>query len=428
MSITVLIADDEELERRALRRILGSIEGVEIDIVEASNGRQAIDAARNSQPDLALLDIRMPGLSGIDAARELSVVSPKTRCVFITAFESFDYAREAIRLGVDEYLLKPAEPDAVKETVRRVIDQVRSAQMESDKRVKSGVDGEKALELLERELRDALNRGTLDGVRLYSFLALRGLREGERFTLVLRPIPANRTGNPSIRHAALRKLEALAEKVIREAGWFAITGADDSEVRAAAACVLNNAPKGPLSEAVKKILDEIVERSLVDAGVRVLIGASPSFSADGPELFSAAQDALALASAEHPIIVLEPAVSETPEDRSRRLSGGGPIVARATEYIRSRLAEDLTLADVASSVSCSPFHLSRLFRLYAGDTFVRVFSRMRVEAAKALLRAGNYSVKEVGSMVGFSDQTYFARVFKKFEGLTPAEFKAERRN
>lgn len=427
MSISVLIADDEELERRALKLILGTVEDEPLEIFEASNGRQAIEIAGTARPDLALLDIRMPGTSGIDAAREFRIVSPKTRCVFITAFESFDYAREAIRLGVDEYLLKPAEPEAVVETVRRVIGQIRAARVEAERAERRGADGDIALGLLERELREALDRGILHGDRLHSFLALRGLREGERFALVVRPAVHER-GKSANRRATLRKVESIAESVLREAGWFVIAGADESEVRAVAACVVDAAPEGPLPTSGRKLLDRITERSLVGAGVRVLIGASPSFSADGPELFAAAQDALALASADHPIVVLEPSVRETAADRSSRVSSGGPVVERAIEYLRSRLAEDLSLAEVAAAVSCSPFHMSRLFRLHAGDTFVRYFTRMRVDAAKALLRSSSFSVKEIGSMVGFSDQTYFARVFKKFEGVTPAEYRAEGRS
>jgi two-component system response regulator YesN len=424
MSCSILIADDEELERRALRLILGTIDGLGFDIVEASNGRQAIDIAGKVLPDIALLDIRMPGASGIDAAREFRLVSPRTRCVFITAFESFDYAREAIRLGVDEYLLKPAEPEAVKETVLRVLEQIQRERSEAEKVERKGAEGELALDLLERELRSALDRGTLFGDRLQSFFALRGLPEGERFTLVVRPAVQNKW-NAASRRAVLKKLESIVEKVLREEGWFVISGADDSEVRTAAACVVGKKPDGPLSGSVKKLFERIAEQSLVGAGVRIFIGASPSFVADGPELFSAAQDALALASENHSIVVLEPTVGETAADTNRRVSNGGPVVDRAIEYLRSRISEDVSLSDVAAAVSCSPFHMSRLFRLYAGDTFVRFFSRMRVDAAKALLRSGEYSVKEVCSMVGFSDLTYFARVFRKFEGITPAEYKAD---
>jgi len=425
MKITVLVADDEELERRALRLILGTIEGLEVDVVEAANGRQAIEVARIARPEVALLDISMPGASGIDAARELRAVSPETRCVFITAFESFDYAREAIRLGVDEYLLKPAEPAAVRETVARAAEKTLASRAEAERLAKNGSDEAKALELLEGELRDALDRGGLDGDRLRAFLSLKGIGDGERFTLALKPVGVERESAP-IRRAALRKLSALVERTLRDAGWFGIAGADDSEVRAAGACLNNKSPSGLLPASARVLLGRIVERCLVDAGARVLVGASPAFPADGPELFTAAEDALALASAVHPIVVLEPSASESAADRGRRLSGGGPIVDRAREYMRARLSEDLSLADVAAAVSCSPFHLSRLFRLHAGDTFVRVYARMRVEAAKALLRSGSYSVKEVCAMVGFGDQTYFARVFKKFEGVSPAEFKAER--
>lgn len=425
MSFTVLIADDEELERRALRRILGTMEEP-IDIVEAANGRQAIETARDAQPDLALLDIRMPGVDGIAAARELKSVSPRTRCVFVTAFESFDYAREAMRLGADEYLLKPAEPDAVKATVLRAIARQRQERNEIELKRRADEDGERARDLLERELRDALNRGGLEGSRLFSYLSLRGLHEGERFALVLRPAAPEGAGKADIRRSAIGKLQAVAERVLRDAGWFVISGADDAEVRLAAACVVAKAPEGPLPRSVKDLLERIAERCRVDGGIPALIGAAPAFPADGPELFSAAQDALALATPDRPIIVLEPAVPETPAERTQRLSRGGPVVDKAMEYLKARLAEDLSLSDVAAYVNCSPFHLSRLFRLQAGDTFVRCFARLRIDAAKALLRSGNYSVKEAGTMVGFADQTYFARVFKRLEGVSPAEYKAAR--
>ncbi len=427
MKVTVLIADDEELERRALRQILGGMDGFEVSLLEAANGRQAIEAARDAQPDIALLDISMPGASGIDAAREIRLVSPATRCVFITAFESFDYAREAIRLGVDEYLLKPAEPSAVRETVARAAERIRSEREAADRR--SGRGQEKALELVEGELRDALDRGDLGGERLHTFLSLKGISEGERFVFVLKTAGAERE-NAKVRRASLARLASLSERVLREAGWFAIAGSDEGEVRAVAACVDGKRPAGPLPASVRGLLGTIAERSLTDAGSRVRIGVAPSFAADGPELFAAAQDALALSSAEHAIVALEPADSEAAADRAlrdgngRRTASGGPIVDRALEYMRARLAENLSLADVAAAVSCSPFHLSRLFRLHAGDTFVRAFARLRVDAAKALLRSGDYSVKEVGAMAGFNDQTYFARVFKKLEGVSPAEYKA----
>jgi AraC-like DNA-binding protein len=236
--------------------------------------------------------------------------------------------------------------------------------------------------------------------------------------MVAKPLTPERDSGAA-RRSRLRKVASIAESVIREAGWFALSGRDDSEVRTVAACVLDAVPGGPIPLSGKTLLSRIVERCLVDAGIRVLVGASPSFAADGPELFAAAQDAVALASGEHPMVVLEPSVRETPADRSSRVSSGGPVVEKAIEFLHSRFSDNLSLSDVAAAVSCSPFHMSRLFRLTRRDTFVRYFTRMRVEAAKALLRSDQYSVKEIGAMVGLNDPTYFARCSRNSKGRLP---------
>ena len=109
-------------------------------------------------------------------------------------------------VGADEYLLKPAEPDAVKATVLRAIDRQRRERDEIELKRRTDEEGERARDLLERELRDALNRGGLEGSRLFSYLSLRGLHEGERFALVLRPAAPDGRGYPDIRRSAIGKL------------------------------------------------------------------------------------------------------------------------------------------------------------------------------------------------------------------------------
>lgn len=422
MIARILIADDEELERRALRRILSGLEGWEVELEEAANGRQAVEVALRRPIDLAFLDVRMPGMDGLAAAHELRTIQPGIRIVFITAFDSFDYAREALRLGVDEYLVKPAESESVRATARRALELLRDEREEDERLKRAGSDSEQALSLLEAELRAALSRDAVDGSRLDSFLGLKGLGDGERLSVVIRPGGAVRR-EAAARGAVVRRLAELAERLLRGAGWYVLAGNDEAEARLAAA-----SPKDAAiakSEQVRAVLDRIVAEALAQLGVRVCLGASPSFPADGPELFTAAQDAASLARLDRPVAFLVPDRSEVEAGSECGERCGGPLVERAVALLRSRLGEDLSLADVAAAVSCSPFHLSRLFRLHAGDTFVHVFTRLRVETAKSLLRSGQYSVKEVGAMVGFSDQAYFARVFRRLEGISPSEFRGD---
>ena len=108
---TLLIADDEGLEREALRYIIQRGNERIDRIIEAANGREAVESARSQEPDIAILDIKMPGTNGVEAARKIKEFLPSCRIIFLTAFDTFDYAREALRLGAEDFLVKPVEDD-----------------------------------------------------------------------------------------------------------------------------------------------------------------------------------------------------------------------------------------------------------------------------------------------------------------------------
>jgi two-component system, LytTR family, response regulator AlgR len=102
--LKILIADDEAPARNRMRELLGDITDVEI-VAEAKNGKQAIDLAETSQPDVMLLDIRMPVMDGIEAAQHAQKLAHKPYIIFTTAFDA--YAIKAFDLNAVDYLLKP---------------------------------------------------------------------------------------------------------------------------------------------------------------------------------------------------------------------------------------------------------------------------------------------------------------------------------
>lgn len=102
--LTILIADDEAPARNRLRDLLGNIAEMHI-VAEAKNGKQAIDLAIQTKPDLMLLDIRMPLMDGIEAAQHAQKLEPKPHIIFTTAFDA--YAIKAFDLNAIDYLLKP---------------------------------------------------------------------------------------------------------------------------------------------------------------------------------------------------------------------------------------------------------------------------------------------------------------------------------
>lgn len=123
MTIRALIADDERLMREQLRTRLAEV-WPELELVgEAKNGVEAVEMSARLRPDLVFLDIRMPGMTGVDAARQIAQLPtdpqwPGCEIVFITAYDQ--YAVEAFEQGVVDYVLKPAERERLALSVERI--------------------------------------------------------------------------------------------------------------------------------------------------------------------------------------------------------------------------------------------------------------------------------------------------------------------
>ena len=124
--IRLLIADDEKLEREALADMVSRRFEHEVVLELAENGRKAADTAVLWGADLILMDIEMPGMSGLDAARAVLAQRPACRVIFVTAYSLFQYAHEAVHLGACDYLLKPVDPDELEASIRRAMRQVEA--------------------------------------------------------------------------------------------------------------------------------------------------------------------------------------------------------------------------------------------------------------------------------------------------------------
>jgi DNA-binding NarL/FixJ family response regulator len=117
-AVSVLIADDQRLVRTGFRVILASEPGIDV-VGEAANGVEAVDLARSRQPDVVLMDIRMPLLDGFEATRKVLAVS-RSRVLILTTFDSDEYVYEALRAGASGFLLKDAPADQLITAVRCV--------------------------------------------------------------------------------------------------------------------------------------------------------------------------------------------------------------------------------------------------------------------------------------------------------------------
>ena len=245
----ILVADDEPIEKAVVKKILDDAFPDEAVTCLACNGREAMEVYEKEGCDIALLDICMPGINGIEAAEAIRKAHPNSVIVFLTAYDEFEYAQKAIRVRALDYLLKPVNKDEL-------------------------------VAVLE------------EGMRL--------TREGKshRFD-PYEPVPREEQAN--LRQAAIKKL--------------------------------------------------------------------------------------------------------------------------ISDYVEENYVRDVSLSDVASEMHYSEPHFCKIFKECFGKSFTLYLTELRIEKSKELLSDITVNVKDVSNRVGFRDPNYYAKVFKRAEGMTPTEYR-----
>jgi DNA-binding response OmpR family regulator len=130
----ILVVDDEPIARQSLSDIL-RLEGYTVTAIP--NGELAVEHVRNYSVDLILLDLKMPGMNGLDVVQVVNQISPDTEIILLTAYGSMESAVEALRQRVHDYLLKPASPMQIIESVRRGLER-RTARLSENPEALNG--------------------------------------------------------------------------------------------------------------------------------------------------------------------------------------------------------------------------------------------------------------------------------------------------
>jgi DNA-binding NarL/FixJ family response regulator len=146
----LLIADDHALVREGLRTMLSGEAGLQV-VAEARNGQEALSSCRELEPDLVLMDVRMPVMDGLEATRKIKQEMPQTSVVMVTMHENPDYLFEAIKAGAAGYVLKDAPGERLLGAVRRTLEG------------ESPLNQELAMKLLVRLARERGEGGTREG-------------------------------------------------------------------------------------------------------------------------------------------------------------------------------------------------------------------------------------------------------------------------
>lgn len=189
----LMIVEDEQRARRGLKNIILSISSEHEIVAEATNGKNALELIKTLKPDTVFTDIRMPFMDGLTLIREVRKLGMNTKFVIISAYEEFEYARQAITLGVSQYLVKPLIMEDIEEALTAIEDNAKEKDIKKEKLTDRYPDAHpivlRALKIIEARYSDMLNQRELAanlGISPEYFSSLFSQNIGESFVRFLR--------------------------------------------------------------------------------------------------------------------------------------------------------------------------------------------------------------------------------------------------
>lgn len=177
----ILLADDEPIERMLASKLLQKNFGEQLEIITAENGREAVQLFVEKECQIALLDIEMPGINGLEAAEQIRKEDAEASIIFLTAYDEFAYARRAISVRAMEYLLKPVPEDELIATIEeaihltqkrpkqsRIVDRNQALEEENQENVRLSAVADKIRAYIEKHYKDDIALQDVAGALNYS--------------------------------------------------------------------------------------------------------------------------------------------------------------------------------------------------------------------------------------------------------------------
>lgn len=492
---TLLIADDEQLEREAIDLMVRK-SGLRLRTIKVRNGREAVEAVQSSPVDIALLDIRMPGLSGLEAAKRIAEIAPECRIVFLTAWDSFDFAQEALRLGAKDYLVKPSSPQDVLALLVRLTEEL-DKQREAAK--DDGVEKiRRILKQFNRSFFASLKYGLAPLETIRTYLSLEGIKEESGIALVFdgvakeehlaalleqglkrtmyqacyfpsvdrisvllfspdpetisssfdmrgilsectachigmsRPFHTHAEISRSLQEASQAYLGANHEKraLLRfdELPLIDISGISEKEIASTEKQLIEAVLDANQSEARRlahQVQDLITlkygqdSRSCLDHYYETVLITTRAIRSNIEHFtYESLQKSSMLELERYFMDFIDAASSVVAMDRKDKYVR---LFQEVDAYMNAHYAQQLSLDQIAQHFDLSPSYFSRLFKEYIGVSYTDHLIACRMRVAKQMIRTG-MKIHRVAELTGFTDYSYFSRVFRNSEGLSPRDY------
>lgn len=454
----VLLADDEQT---ILDSMVNHIPWAQFDAkvaYTATTGKQACDILSSTPPDIAILDIRMPGYSGLELSRLVAQNGLKTQIIIMSGYAEFSYAQKAIQYGVLGYCVKPVEYDELASLLLKAIHNLQVYHA-------TAVSSDDFLDAIEEEDTDKIalyleENGIVQdtyyfaasvsdaAVRLSDALPFR-IGSSQYGYLSCHPYDTDALQaalrSPGVsgigfypQPVPVREFRAALYRCLAMAYHFFL----DPECRLCSVChdfatlplmpqiqdAVSFGEKGKLCELLAQLTEDSRNKFFSIHSAQQLFNmvlSNPKFAGDTQDYFIHSHRQLVheYGSFREMIDSLIQIINDSPVNYEESDSLSNTYFLKIMKYINTYYNENITLKDVARVVNLNPNYISQLFKKTAGTTFSHYLTSLRISNAEKLLTTTDVSISEISLQTGFNDYFYFLKTFKKCTGHTPSEYR-----
>ncbi|WP_328803559.1 response regulator transcription factor [Paenibacillus silvestris] len=392
----VLIADDESIIREGILSSLNWQQlGLEV-VAEAEDGEEALELACQHRVHILLVDLNMPIMNGMSLIKHIREELPNCKIIIITGHDEFAYAQAAIRMNVDDYILKPVNPVQLADVLTKITKQMASS-MEKEEHLQMA---SKQIERNFSLLRERFCLEWMDGI----------LSEGE------------------IREQlAFLKMPGRAPSVLGVIQWSGNSRGKE---------LFSERDRQLYLFAVENIVEELLSPYTMvkfrDHLGMLIVLVWETVPADHIEkIHAAVQTYLKISIATKFLQGIDEVthVSNTYQQAKTALYKEvhlSPFVRQAKDLIAQGYGNpEITLEMIAHEMKVSPVYLGRIFKQELGIPFVNMLTHTRIKHAIHYLSTTDMSIIEISEKVGYDSQHYFSTAFKKVVGIAPNQYRKE---
>ncbi|MEA4929762.1 MAG: response regulator transcription factor [Candidatus Limiplasma sp.] len=398
----VFLVDDEPLICKGLRETV-EWDSLGLEIAgEAHNGVEAMELIAATHPHILITDIRMPGMDGISLIKAIREQDLNIRIIILSGYSDYHFLKEAIRLGVDGYLLKPIDTDELISNLCNLVTVIEKEQLQTS-RLYQGLELLRT-NTLNRLVTGEIGRGEFNEKAAFLDISL----DAEHYLCaVCAPVPA-------AEEAELGADPGVAIAIQRACHPFTvgncITFVDNKNHLV---FIFFGSREEDVAASAKAALERVIKQTQESVGVTVAVRSGVMVHAltEVARSYAAAAEGF-----EHE---KEPLEGDPLDGRWKC------VVNRTVAYIAAHYHEALSLKQIACECGINTSYLGQVFRKSTGDSFTNYVNGYRIQKARELLASTTLKVYEVSERVGFTDYHYFLKIFKKVTGNVPTDTRSD---